>query len=140
MRDDRTIFIRMDWCETLTFACIHTVTLETELLMDYYLVPGAEWSLIKKGETVQIIGKAKDNGWYRCMALRESQVKLDRAPFQFMIRSIISQPTLGVDMMGAGQSGITPEMIEEEYTQREDDDDSFSFSKDGPAEVIDMWQ
>lgn len=77
--------------------------------MDYYLVPGAEWSLVKKGETVQIIGKTRDTGWYRCMALRDSKVKLDNAPFSFLSKSMAIKTRR--------QSGITPEMIEEEYSQ-----------------------
>ena len=95
--------------------------LETELLMDYYLVPGAAWSLIKKGETVQVIGKAKNNTWYRCMALRESKVELDRTPFSFMIKSIFSKPS-GVNSKSKEPSGITPEMIEEEYAKRDLDE------------------
>ena len=39
------------------------------MLIDYYLIPGAEWSLIKKGDTVKVLGKAGTDGrWYRCMA------------------------------------------------------------------------
>ena len=51
--------------------------LETELLTDYYLIPGAEWSLLKKGDTVKVLGKAGTDGrWYRCMALRDTDVKI----------------------------------------------------------------
>ncbi len=78
--------------------------------MDYYLVPGAVWSVLRKGERVQIIGRAKDTGWYRCMALRDSNVKLDKAPFAFL-KSISKR-----------QSGITPELIEEEYSWRSSSD------------------
>lgn len=79
--------------------------------MDYYLVPGAEWSLVKKGEVVQIIGQARDTGWYRCMALRDSKVKLDNAPFSFLSKSLASSNK------SKRQSGITPEMIEEDYAK-----------------------
>ena len=91
------------------------VVLETELLMDYYLVPGAKWSLLKKGEVVQIIGRARDTGWYRCMALRDSKIKLDNAPFSFLTRSMASSTS---STSSKRQSGITPEMIEEEYSNR----------------------
>lgn len=109
--------------------------------MDYYLVPGAEWSLIKKGEVVQILGKAKDNGWYRCMALRDSKVKLDRTPFSFMIRSMISQPASGQkgegQQEGAGLSGITPEMIEEVRREEEEEEEAaLSSKKELPPEVV----
>lgn len=113
---------------THTHTLAHTVVVETELLIDYYLVPGAEWSLIKKGEIVQVIGKAKDTGWYRCMALRESKVELDRAPFSFMIKSMIDKPKVEV-------SGITPEMVEEQYSKRDQDEKHFSLSSDVLAEV-----
>ena len=35
--------------------------------MDYYLIPGAEWSLLKKGDSVKVLGKAggEDGRWYR---------------------------------------------------------------------------
>ncbi len=89
--------------------------------MDYYLVPGAAWSLIKKGETVQIIGKARNNTWYRCMALRESKVELDKAPFSFMVKSIINKPAQK-QSKSKEPSGITPEMIEEEYSRRDLDE------------------
>ena len=112
--------------------------METELLIDYYLVPGAEWSLIKKGETVQIIGKTRDNSWYRCMALRDSKVKLDRTPFSFMIRSIVNPPTPGGGAgLGEGQAGITPEMIDAEYAQRNLEEGSFSLKESAP-QVYDL--
>ena len=45
--------------------------------MDYYLIPGAEWSLLKKGDTVKVLGKAGADGrWYRCMAHRDTDVKI----------------------------------------------------------------
>ena len=51
--------------------------LETELLIDYYLIPGAEWSLLKKGDTVKVLGKAGTDGrWYRCMVLHDTDVKI----------------------------------------------------------------
>ena len=49
--------------------------------MDYYLVPGANWSLLKKGEVVYVLGQAQETGWYRCMALRQAQIKLDHSIF-----------------------------------------------------------
>lgn len=105
----------------MTVLFMYVSVLETELLMDYYLVPGATWSLIKKGETVQVIGKAKNNTWYRCMAMRESKVQLDKAPFSFMIKSIINKPSQR-HSKSKEPSGITPEMIEEEYAQRDLDE------------------
>ena len=87
--------------------------------MDYYLVPGAEWSLVKKGETVQIIGKARETGWYRCMALRDSRIKLDNGPFSFLSKSL-AMTSAGISTKSKRMSGITPEMIEEEYSRSED--------------------
>ena len=58
--------------------------LESELLTDYYLVPGASWSLLKKGEKVQVLGKAQETGWYRCMALRQAEIKLDHSAFSVL--------------------------------------------------------
>ncbi len=84
---------------------------------------------MKKGERVEIIGQAKQTGWYRCMALREAKIELDRAPLSFMIRSMINMQSSG----GGKSSGITPEMIEEEYSQRETP--SLSLSSDANAEV-----
>ena len=78
-------------------------------------MPGAEWSLLKEGEKLQVIGKARDTGWYRCMALREYKVRLDLAPFSFMRQSMLNSSTSGNSKR---QSGITPEMIEEEYSDR----------------------
>ena len=53
------------------------IGLETELLTDYYLIPGAEWSLLKKGDTVKVLGKAGADGcWYRCMALQDTDIKI----------------------------------------------------------------
>ncbi len=57
---------------------------ETELLTDYYLVPGANWSLLKKGEKVQILGKAQETGWYRCMASRQAQIRLEHSAFSVL--------------------------------------------------------
>lgn len=118
----------------LTFCLLFTLVLETELLMDYYLVPGAAWSLIKKGETVQIIGKAKNNTWFRCMALRESKVELDKTPFSFMIKSMINKPSRKASR-SKELSGITPEMIEEEYAQR-DLDEAFNNNDTTFIEVL----
>ena len=50
--------------------------LETVLLLDYYLVPGAKWSQLKLGETVKVLGKCA-NGWYRCMACRSATFQLE---------------------------------------------------------------
>ena len=44
--------------------------METTLLSDYYLIPGAEWSLLKANETVNVTGLLP-NGWYRCVAMRD---------------------------------------------------------------------
>ena len=51
--------------------------LETELLIDYHLVPGADWSLLKKGTVVKVLGKTRTDGrWYRCMVHRDVDVKI----------------------------------------------------------------
>ena len=52
--------------------------------MDYYLVPGAGWSLLRKGELVKVLGRAHETGWYRCMALRKAQIQLDNSAFSFL--------------------------------------------------------
>ena len=44
--------------------------------MDYYVVPGAEWSVVKKGESMSVLGRLP-NGWYRCAALREAECHLE---------------------------------------------------------------
>ncbi|XP_019854959.1 PREDICTED: uncharacterized protein LOC109583893 isoform X2 [Amphimedon queenslandica] len=51
----------------------------TKLLSDYYLVPGVEWSLLKKGERVEVLQKLP-NGWYKCRALRTADCKLIEIP------------------------------------------------------------
>ena len=53
-----------------------SVVLETELLVDYYLVPGAPWSLLKRGETVRVLGRAS-SGWYQCAAMRNTAVNME---------------------------------------------------------------
>ena len=109
---------------------LNLLVVQTELLRDYYLVPGAEWSLLKKGEVVQIIGKAKETGWYRCMALREAKIELDKSTFPFLVRSMINLQSSS--KKNSLVSGITPEMIEEEYSMR---DLSESLSSDTYTEV-----
>lgn len=51
----------------------------TTLLNDYYLLPGAEWSLIKKGDHVDVLGRLP-NGWYRCRALKDVTYEFDNIP------------------------------------------------------------
>ena len=51
----------------------------TTLLEDRYLLPGAEWSLMKKGEMVEVLGRLP-NGWYRCRAMRSASMELDTLP------------------------------------------------------------
>ena len=58
--------------------------METELLTSYYLVPGASWSLLEKGEKVLVLGKAQETGWYRCIALRHAHIKLDHSAFSVL--------------------------------------------------------
>ena len=43
------------------------------------MLPGAEWSLVKKGEQVDVLGRLP-NGWYRCRALRDVTYKLEKIP------------------------------------------------------------
>ena len=51
----------------------------TTLLEDYYMLPGVEWSRLKKGETVEVLGKLP-NGWYRCRANKDSSYELEEFP------------------------------------------------------------
>ena len=47
--------------------------------MDYYLVPGAPWSLLKSGERVRVVARMS-GGWYRCIALRDANCQLGPDP------------------------------------------------------------
>ena len=51
----------------------------TTLVKDYYLLPGVEWTVLKEGETVEVIGRLS-NGWYRCKAQRDAKFHLDTIP------------------------------------------------------------
>lgn len=51
----------------------------TTVLEDYYLVPGVKWSLLKKGDSVEVLGKLA-NGWYRCRANRDATFELNTFP------------------------------------------------------------
>ena len=68
---------------TVSVLTLHTHTplpgIETELLVDYYLTPGASWSLLKKGEKVKVLARMA-SGWYRCIAMRDADCQLDPDP------------------------------------------------------------
>ena len=51
----------------------------TTLLEDHYMIPGVNWSLIKKGETVEVLGRLS-NGWYRCRANKDASYELEELP------------------------------------------------------------
>ena len=51
----------------------------TTILEDYYLVPGVRWSLLKKGDSVEVLGRLA-NGWYRCRANRDATFELGTFP------------------------------------------------------------
>lgn len=51
----------------------------TTLVSDYYMLPGVEWTLLKEGEAVEVIGRL-NNGWYRCKAQRDAKFYLDAIP------------------------------------------------------------
>ena len=51
----------------------------TTVVKDYYLLPGVEWTVLKEGETVEVIGRLS-NGWYRCKAQRDARFYLDTIP------------------------------------------------------------
>lgn len=57
----------------------HTTVSCTTLTEDRYLLPGADWSLMKKGETVEVLGRLP-NGWYRCRAMRSITMDLKPLP------------------------------------------------------------
>ena len=43
------------------------------------MLPGVEWSLVKKGETVEVLGKLS-NGWYRCRTNKDTAYELEDFP------------------------------------------------------------
>ena len=59
----------------------------TTLTEDRYLLPGAEWSLMRKGDTVEVLGRLP-NGWYRCRAMRNAAMDLKAFPSSTSINSI----------------------------------------------------
>ncbi len=65
---------------------------QADLLMDYHLVPGAEWSRLREGESVCVLGRLP-NGWYRCMALRRADCRLGTDP-SYSIMSGLSEISL----------------------------------------------
>ena len=83
--------------------------------MDYYLIPGADWSLLKKGDTVRILGMAgSDRRWYRCMAHREVDVKI---PDLSLPPASIVNDLLPGTIIGNGNkisSGVQPQVTVEE--------------------------
>ena len=75
-------------------------------MTDYYLIPGAEWSLLKKGDTIKVLGKAGADGrWYRCMALRDTDVKVpDRSlPPPSIVNALLPETIIRQDP----EKGIT---------------------------------
>ena len=75
-------------------------------MTDYYLIPGAEWSLLKKGDTVKVLGKAGSDGrWYRCMALRDTDVKVPdlSLPPPSIVNALLPETIIGQDP----EKGIT---------------------------------
>lgn len=40
------------------------------------MLPGVEWSLLKKGETVEVLGKLPGE-WYRCRANKDTSYELE---------------------------------------------------------------
>ncbi len=43
------------------------------------MLPGVEWSLLKKGETVEVLGRLS-GGWYRCRANKDTSYVLEEFP------------------------------------------------------------
>ena len=81
--------------------------LETELLTDYYLIPGAEWTLLKKGDTVKVLGKAGADGrWFRCMALRDTDVKIPdlSLPPPSIVNALLPGTIIGQEEKGTTSS------------------------------------
>ena len=58
------------------YIAVRTVT---TLLSDYYLLPGVEWSLLKKGDHVEVLGRLP-NGWCQCRAMRDATYEMDVLP------------------------------------------------------------
>jgi hypothetical protein len=82
--------------------------LETELLTDYYLIPGAEWSLLKKGDTIKVLGKAGADGrWYRCMALRDTDVKVPdlSLPPPSIVNALLPETIIGQEKVSSPPRG-----------------------------------
>ena len=80
----------------------------TKLVRDFYLVPGAEWSLVREGQSVSVLGRLA-NGWYRCVALREAECQLE--PIYAPSHSVIS----GLSELSA-DSGLPPSEGERKRT------------------------
>ena len=76
--------------------------------MDYHLVPGAEWSLLKKGTIVKVLGKARTDGrWYRCMVHHDVDVKIPdlSLPPPAIVNALLPGTIIGQgNGMAAGQS------------------------------------
>ena len=43
------------------------------------MIPGVEWSLLKKGDHVEVLGRLP-NGWCRCRAMRDATYEMDVLP------------------------------------------------------------
>ena len=71
--------------------------------MDYYLIPGAGWSLLKKGDTVKVLGKAGADGrWYRCMVPRDTDVKIPdlSLPPPSIVNALLPETIIGQELTG----------------------------------------
>lgn len=86
--------------------------------MDYYLIPGADWSLLKKGDTVKVLGKAGGDGrWYRCMAQRrEINVKIPdlSLPPASIVNDLLPGAIIGKGSTTNSSSRIQPQVTVEE--------------------------
>lgn len=100
---------------------IFLLGLETELLEDFYLVPGAEWSLLKKGDTVRVLGKARMDGrWYRCMAHRDTDIKI---PDLSLPPPAVVNALLPGTIISQGNNGVAPSQLQQEVMVEESLDD-----------------
>ena len=98
--------------------------METELLTDYYLIPGAEWSLLKKGDTVKVLGKAgMDGRWYRCMALRDTDVKIPdlSLPPPSIVNALLPETIIGQERgaMATSSRGSLGSQLQQDVVMEE---------------------
>ena len=95
--------------------------------MDYHLIPGADWSLLKKGDSVKVLGRAggDDGRWYRCMVHRHVDVKIPdlSLPPPAIVNALLPGPIIsqgnengsGVALQGSGlrEEGMVEESLSE---------------------------